>query len=88
MTVREEAYGLIDRLPEDSVRAVIQIMIRMSPDQKKKKKQSDAVTPKMKAFQELQEMRKKGTDYVFSPDERASALDEKYGSFVGQGGAE
>lgn len=88
MTVREEAYGLIDRLPEDSVRAVIQIMRRMSPSQKIKMERPDPVTPKMKAFQELQAMRKEGAKYDFSADERASALEEKYGSFKWNGGAE
>ena len=29
MTVQQEAYHLIDQLPEDSVNAVIQIMVRM-----------------------------------------------------------
>ncbi len=85
MTVREEAYGLIDRLPEDSVRAVIQIMRRMSPVQKKKEVREDAAAPKMKAYHELQEMRKEASKYAFSTDERASATDEKFGSFVWNG---
>ena len=82
MTVREEAYGLIDRLPEDSVRAVIQIMRKMSPVQKKKAIHANAVTPKIKAYLELQEMRKEASKYAFSTDERASAMDEKFGSFT------
>lgn len=58
MTVREEAYGSIGRLPDDSVRAVIQITLRMSPSQAKTEEHPSAVTQKMKAFQELQAMRK------------------------------
>ena len=88
MTVREEAYGLIDRLPEDSVKAVIQIMRRMSPEKTRKMERSANLTPKKKAFQELQILRKKGAKYDFSADERASALHEKFGSFVWNGGAE
>lgn len=88
MTVREEAYGLIDRLSEDSVRAVIQVMRRMTSIQKKKEEHPTAVTPKMKAFLELQAMRKEGAKYDFSADERASALEEKYGAFKWNGGVE
>ena len=87
MTVREEAYGLIDRLPEDSVRAVVQIMRRMTPAIKKAER-PNTLTPKMKAFHELQELRKEAVKYDFSADERALALDEKYGPFVWNGGAE
>ena len=88
MTVREEAYGLIDRLPEDSVKAVIQIMIRMAPEKQKRTPLAASMTPKKKAFLELQKMRKEGAKYDFSMDERATALDEKYGAFVLNGGAQ
>ncbi len=82
MTVREEAYGLIDKLPEDRVRAVIQLMRRMSPVQQKKEVREDAAAPRMKAYHELQEIRKEASRYAFSMDERAAATDEKFGSFV------
>lgn len=88
MTVREEAYGLIDNLPEDSVKAIIQIMVRMAPAKKKTAAHKSAMTPKKKAFLELQEMRKESAKYNFSLDERAFALDDKYGAFTCQGGAE
>ena len=88
MTVREEAYGLIDRLPEDSVRAVIQIMIRMAPERPQKETPSAEMTPKKKAFLELQKMRREGAKYNFSPDERKKALDEKYGAFLWNGDAQ
>ena len=88
MTVREEAYGLIDSLPEDSVKAIIQIMVRMAPAGKKAKEHQPVITSKKKAFLELQEMRKEGAKYHFGLDERASALDAKYGTFSWNGGAE
>ncbi len=88
MTVREEAYGLIDRLPEDSVKAVIQIMIRMAPEKQKRIAHSASMSPKKKAFLELQKIRKEGAKYDFSMKERAAALDEKYGAFVWNGGAQ
>ena len=80
MTVREEAYHLIDRLQEDSVKAVIQIMIRMTPDNRKHS-HTIGLTSKMKAFQELQTMRKESAKYDFSPEERITALEDKFGSF-------
>ena len=88
MTVREEAYGLIDQLPEDSVRAIIQIMVRMAPAKKKEQFSSAVLSPKKKAFLELQEMRKEAAKYHFSADERASGLEEKYGAFHWNGGTE
>ncbi len=88
MTVREEAYGLIDRLPEDSVKAVIQIMIRMAPEKQKAIPNAASMTPKKKAFLELQKMRKEGAKYDFSAEDRAVALDEKYGAFVWNGGTQ
>ena len=88
MTVREEAYALINNLPEDSVKAVVQIMIRMAPERKIEANLPDGMTPKKEAFLELQKMRREGKKYRFSEEERATALDEKYGSLTGGGGAE
>ncbi len=47
MTTKQEAYALIDRLPEDSVKAVVQIMIRMIPPEQKKTNNAEQ---KKKAF--------------------------------------
>ena len=46
------------------------------------------MTPKKKAFLELQKMRKEGAKYDFSAEDRAVALDEKYGAFVWNGGTQ
>lgn len=88
MTIREKAYGLIDNLPEDSVRAVIQIMMRMVSAEEKKKDCVSSSLLKKKAFFALQEMRKQGKKYIFSDEERASALEKKYGSFDWNGGSQ
>ena len=88
MTVREEAYELINNLPEDSVRAVIQIMVRMVPSKKRAQSTQQNITPKKKAFLELQEMRKEAAKYDFSLDERASAMEEKYGTLHWNGGVQ
>ena len=34
MTLQQQAYGLIDRLPDDSVQVIIQVMRRMLPRDK------------------------------------------------------
>ena len=59
MTVRQEAHGLIDQMPEESIRALIPVMARLIPF-KKKKAESPAkvIAPKMQAFLDMQEMRK------------------------------
>ncbi len=35
MTIRQEAYKLIDALPEDSIRIIVQLMYKMEPEVKK-----------------------------------------------------
>lgn len=77
MTSRQEAYELIDSLPEDSVRAVIEIMIRMIPENKNKKQET--ASRKMKAFLALQELRKSARRYDFSEENRAAETDRKFG---------
>lgn len=64
MTVREEAYGLIDRLPEDSVKAVIQIMIRMAPEKQKRIAHSASMSPKRKHFWNCKRYGKKGPNTI------------------------
>ena len=41
MTIRQEAYRLIDSLPEDSIRIIVQLMYKMDPEVKSKKKSFD-----------------------------------------------
>ena len=81
MTLRQEAYGLIDRLPDDSIQAVIQIMVRMLPNQNTHgMPRETGLSQKMRAFMEMQEMRKHAAEYEISLEERAAAVDAKYGT--------
>ena len=83
MTLQQQAYGLIDQLPDDSVRAVIQVMIHMLPDDKQKEKPSatsaDALSPKMKAYLRMQELREETAKYDVSEVQRDQALNDKFG---------
>ena len=84
MTLQQQAYGLIDRLSDDSVQVVIQVMKRMLPqeDRSDKLKKSEMITPKMKAYLRIQELRKETSGYDISESQREAALDEKYGTFA------
>ena len=84
MTLQQQAYGLIDRLSDDSVQVVIQVMKRMLPqeDRSDKLKESEMITPKMKAYLRIQELRKETSGYDISESQREAALDEKYGTFA------
>ena len=77
MTLRQQAHGLIDKLPERDIRPMIQIMSRLLP--KRKPNDIQAPSPKMKAFLDLQEMRKHAAEYGFSEQDREDAMIEKYG---------
>lgn len=79
MTLRQQAHGLIDRLPESCIRPMVQIMNQMLPAQEIQPRRMKS--PKMQAFEELQEMRRDAVKYRFTEDDRAVAVDEKYGSF-------
>lgn len=83
MTIQQQAYGLIDRLPDDSVQVMIQVMRRMLPYEKEELdvKDSNSETPKMKAYMRMQELRKEAANYDISDSERAEALDERFGTF-------
>ena len=77
MTLRQQAHGLIDRLPESDIRPMIQIMSRMLP--RRMPDDTQARSPKMRAFLDLQEMRKHAAEYGFSEQDREDAMIEKYG---------
>ena len=85
MTLQQQAYGLIDRLPDDSVQIIIQVMRKMIPGDNKAEKTvttvSDSVTPKMKAYLRMQELRKETSKYDISETQRKAAMDEKFGTF-------
>ena len=92
MTVRQEAYKWIDRLPEESVHALIQVMRRMTMNEHETLKptvaETDGLTEKMRAFTRMQALRRETAKYDLSDAQRAAALDEKYGRFSVSGGAE
>ena len=82
MTVRQEAHGLIDQMPEESVRALLPVMVKLIPFQIREKQTDKAVlSSKMQAFLNMQEMRKESAQYGFSLKERDGAIAEKYGEF-------
>ena len=85
MTLQQQAYGLIDRLPDDSVQVVIQVMRRMLPRDrdvvKTTVRSSDSITPKMKAYLRMQELRKETSKYDVSETQREAAMNEKFGTF-------
>ena len=79
MTLRQEAYGLIDTLPDDCIRIIIRLMYKMEsrkpvsldlPDERK-----------LNAFLELEQMRKSMVlpEDFYPEKELQEALDEKYG---------
>ena len=84
MTVHQRAYDLIDQLGEDDVQAVIQVMIRLLPKAKQGKKETstDSVSPKMKAFLRMEQLRKETAQYDISESQRALAMEEKYGAAI------
>ena len=81
MTARQEAHVLIDRMPEESIRALIPVMTKLIPFRKMKQhtEQVTGFSPKMQAFMDMQEMRKKAVQYDFSEIQRETAMAEKYG---------
>lgn len=85
MTLQQQAYGLIDKLPDDSVQVVIQVMRRMLPRDRNVVKttvrSSDLIKPKMKAYLRMQELRKETLNYDVSEVQREAAMDEKFGPF-------
>ena len=84
MTIQQQAYGLIDRLSEDSIQVVIQVMKRMLPNENMKTEAKEVAaetdSAKMKAYLRIQELRKISSGYDLSENQRAAALDAKYGS--------
>ena len=81
MTLQQQAYGLIDRLSDDSVQIIIQVMIRMLPEKRERAdtKESEANTPKMKAYLRMQELRKETAKYDFSESQREESMNEIFG---------
>lgn len=84
MTVQQQAYRLIDQLPDECVEAIISIMTNMLPQDKKKEALGISDTKKMAAFYEMQKLRKITAAYEITDYdvERKFAVSEKYGEFI------
>ncbi|MBR5345286.1 MAG: hypothetical protein IK127_05625 [Clostridia bacterium] len=86
MTVQEQAYTLIRQLPEESINAIVRIMVLMLPKERDTNdasaKVGDILSPKMKAYQRMQELRKITAAYDLSMLQRSEALEEKYGKLA------
>ena len=82
--MNQRAYDLIDQLEEDDVQAVIQVMIRLLPTakQEKEKTSTDSVSPKIKAFLRMEQLRKETAQYDISESQRALAMEEKFGATI------
>ena len=80
MTLRQEAYSLIDTLSDEGIRAVIHIMRMIPPDISHS--DSEKLSEKMEAFNRLQQLRQESAKYNITDydAERNSALTAKYGS--------
>jgi hypothetical protein len=78
MTARQEAHGLIDRMPEESVQALIPVMAKLIPFRKKQADtNTSGISPKMQAFLDMEEMRKESVKYNISVSQREAAMAEK-----------
>lgn len=91
MTVQQQAYELINSLPDEKVELIVQVMISMKPMKEEftpsvQSRRSDK-SRKMKAFQRILELREECAAYSIEDYdvERASALEEKYGSIPAVG---
>ena len=81
LDIQKKACSLINQLPEDSISALIEIMIRMLPSQDAGPSfQDKTVSVKRRAYLELQEIRKELSGYDFSEEDLANGLEEKYGT--------
>ncbi len=89
MTIRQEAYSLIDALPDESVATLVRIMLLLPKRDtiiindkisSNKISQSD----KQKAFHRMEELRKISAKYQLGDldEELASAVEEKYGKLA------
>ena len=76
VTIKQEAYRLIDSLPEDSIRIIVQLMYKMEPANNRVPGSKDK---KMQAFYELEKMRKEMSfPKDFDPEkELQEAIDER-----------
>lgn len=76
---KREAVALLEEMPEDKVDFVIEFIRQLEIQTTDK----SVLTPKMAAFQRLEELRKQTVPDIMPDDgkELAEARDEKYGCF-------
>ena len=84
MTLQQQAvYGLLYKLPDESAHIVIQVIRRMLWREREKIQNVSVtvvvVTPKMKAFLRMQELRKETLMYDVPEVQRDIAMDKKLG---------
>ena len=85
MTLRQEAYAMINDLDEDSLQTVIEMIRSVKPDVAQKVEE-ESLQRSRKAFEHLEELRKQA--YLYIPKDfdyeaaRAEAMEEKYGRFA------
>ena len=79
MTLRQEAYSLIDTLSDEGIKAVIHIMRMIPPGVSCTN--AEGISEKMKAYDSLQLLRQEAAKYNITDfdAERDSALTAKYG---------
>lgn len=75
--LRQEAMQLIERLPEEKFPYLIQFIRELEIGTPK---YEGKITPKMKAFMELEQMLVPVSDDLDYDEELAKARDEKYGN--------
>ena len=88
MTIRQEAYHLIDDLSDDNVRLMIVLMTKISGKQTENSNikvfdEESSRAESIRAFEEMEELRKLSKTYDFADfeTEREAAIREKFGDF-------
>ena len=89
MTIRQEAYSLIDALPDESVANLVRIMLLLPKRdttiiEKKTNTKKFSQSDKQKAFHRMEELRKISAKYQLGDldEERSKAVEEKYGKLA------
>lgn len=89
MTIQQQAYELIDELPDDSVKVMIELMSRMPKATKisivsNPLKDETSKERKRAAFERMKKLRKSAAEHKIEDVETAryDAVKEKYGAFM------
>lgn len=89
MTIQQQAYELIDELPDDSVKVIIELMSRMPKATQisivpNSMKDETSKERKRAAFERMKKLRKAAVEHKIEDVEaaRQDAVQEKYGAFM------